>query len=303
LQTIGITGGTGFIGTHLSSSLLEKGYKIIIFTRSIKKSNNRHLVYAHWDAEKSQCDSEALSTLGAMVHLAGAGIADKRWTNDRKKEISDSRIIGTRFLISQLKLHAPACKTFISASATGYYGPDRENLFSFKEDAKPYDDFIAGVCKAWENEANQAPAFLRTVILRFGIVLGKDGGAFQKLAQPVNFGIVPILASGKAITSWIHIDDHCRLIIYALENAKMQGVFNAVSPYPVSNKELMTTIAEIKGGIKIPFHVPAFILKMMLGKMSSEVLKSCTVSADKTIGTGFIFQYAKIEEAIKNLIS
>ncbi len=303
MQTIGITGGTGFIGTHLVASLLERGNNVIIFTRSIKKTGNRQLTYAHWDAARSSIDLDALGKIDAMIHLAGAGIADKRWTANRKREISDSRVTGTRFLVAGLKQHAPNCRTFISASAIGYYGPDRENLVPFKEDNPPCNDFIGQVCRAWENEANQASGFLRTAILRFGIVFGKDGGAFAKFIQPINFGLVPILGSGKAVTSWIHIDDHCKLILSALENDAMQGVYNAVSPHPVSNESLMKTIAKIKGGIKIPFHVPSFVLKMMLGEMSTEILKSCTVNSDKITATGFTFQYPKIEDAIKDLLT
>lgn len=302
LQTIGITGGSGFIGTHLTSLLLENGYRVVIFTRSSKQSNSKNLIYAHWDAERSECDVAILSSVDAMVHLAGASIADKRWSEKRKNDILNSRVIGIRFLVSQLKQHAPNCKTFISASAIGYYGPDYEKSGAFSEDRPAYHDFIGDVCIAWENVANTARAFMRTVILRFGIVLGTDGGAYPKFIQAVKFGLVPILGSGKEVSSWIHISDHCRLILFVLENKAVEGVFNAVAPYPVSNEELMKTIAKTRGGIHISFHIPAFILKIMLGEMSTEILKSCTVSPGKILRAGFTFQYPQIEGAVRELI-
>ncbi len=300
---MGITGGTGFVGTHIANYLLEKGYRVIIFTRSVKPSRNENYTYVHWDVEKAECDIEALSSLDAVIHLAGAGIAEKRWTSKRKNEIVDSRINGTRFLVLQLKLHAPQCQTFIGTSAIGFYGPDRDKLFPFKEDAPAYTDFLGNTCKAWEHETKTATNFMRTVILRFGIVLGKEAGAFPRFSGSTRFGIVPILSSGKQIISWIHIKDICKLISFCLENNKIHGIYNAVTPYAISNKTLMHTIAKIKGGIKIPLYVPAFILKMMLGEMSIEILKSCTVSAEKTLNTGFIFQYPNINDSIKELLN
>jgi uncharacterized protein (TIGR01777 family) len=302
MKTIGITGGTGFVGHHLSYLLQLRGYDVIVFTRKIKDPGTTNLSYSVFDAEKKLADPAIFGKLDAVINLAGAGIADERWTDKRKKEIVDSRVHGTRFLVEQLQKNAPNCKTLISASATGYYGPDGRNELPFIETDAPYDDFLGNTCVAWENETNKAD-FLRTVIFRFGIVLGKESAAFPQFARPMSFGIMPILGSGRQIVSWIHVGDLAEMIVHALENEDLQGPYNAVAPNPVTHKHLMKAVARAKGGFKIPAPVPAFALKIMLGEMSEEVLKSCTVSADHILGSGFQFKYPKIEEAAYAIVS
>ncbi|MBS1687457.1 MAG: TIGR01777 family oxidoreductase [Bacteroidetes bacterium] len=302
MKTIGITGGTGFVGKHLSKLLLSKGYELIIFTRHPKPSEKQNLTYAAWDPEKGTCDANALQKLDAAIHLAGAGIADKRWTETRKQEIVNSRVQGTKFLVSMLRQHAPNCKTLVSASAIGYYGPDRDGTPPFKETNVYYNDFLGNTCYKWEHEARAAEDIMRTIIFRFGIVLGKESGAFPQFAGPQSFGIVPILGSGRQVVSWIEVDDLARMITYALEHTDMKGSYNAVAPNPVTHKTLMKTIARTKGGIKIPIPVPSFALKIALGEMSEEVLKSCTVSAQKIQATGFTFQYDTIDKAVKAIL-
>ena len=303
MKTIGITGGTGFVGKHLTELLLAQNHQVIIFSRKPATSSIAGVRYAHWDAEQKTCDTHALNQLDAIVHLAGAGIADKRWTDSRKKEIVNSRVDGTHFLVEQIKLHAPDCQTLISASATGFYGPDMPGKPPFSESAKPYADFLGNTCKAWEDAAHGADAALRTVILRFGIVLGQESGAFPQFERPMNFGIMPILGNGTQMVSWIEVDDLARLILFCIDNVQCRGVYNAVSPNPVTHVDLMRTIAAIKGGLKIPVPAPAFALKIMLGEMSVEVLKSCTVSAQKTLATGFSFRYPEISGAVKAILN
>lgn len=302
MQTIGITGGTGFVGHHLSLQLRAEGHNVIIFTRSSKKFNESQLSYAHWDPEQKQCDITALGKLDAMVNLAGANIAGKRWTPERKKEIIDSRVDGTRFLVQMLQIHAPNCKTLLCASATGFYGPDREGLTPFTEEAPPYPDFLGEVCRRWEEASEDAAHFLRRVIVRFGIVLGKEAGAFLEFEKPTRMGVVPILGNGQQMVCWIHVDDLVRMIIFLLNEDSLYGIYNGVAPIPVSNKRLMKAIAQEKGGIKIPLYVPSFALKMMLGEMSVEVLKSAAVSAEKILRTGFSFKYPNIEKAVHDLL-
>lgn len=304
MKTIGITGGTGFIGMHLTTALTSKGYDVVIFSRSpIKGKKTEHVQYAMWDGEGKKADREALLKIDAMVNLAGAGIAEKRWTDSRKEEIANSRIKGTRFLVHELKASAPNCKVLISASGIGYYGPDRPGFISFREDMTHYTDFLAMVCEQWENEAKAAQELMRTVILRFGIVLGKESGAFPQFEKSTNYGVVSILGTGKQIQSWIHVEDLCSMIIYNLEHEKNKGVYNAVAPHPVSNKDLMKTIGKYKKGLALPIYVPQSALKLALGEMSIEVLKSCTASADKILQSGFAFQYPDIDAAVKQLLS
>jgi uncharacterized protein (TIGR01777 family) len=214
----------------------------------------------------------------------------------------DSRAAGTDFVIAKLIAHAPACKTFISASATGFYGPDQPGKIPFTETAPFYNDFLGDTCRQWEAASQKAAAFARTVIFRIGIVLGKEGGAFPQFARPLSFGIMPILGGGSQVVSWIEVDDLARLILYAVENEQISGTYNAVAPTPVTQKQLMQAIAHVKGGLAIPAPAPAFVLKIMLGEMSVEVLKSCTVSSQKTLVTGFKFKYPEIDGAVRGLL-
>lgn len=305
MQTIGITGGTGFVGHHLAEKLIDMGFQVVVFTRDVHKSNhNKNIKFSYWSPTDKKFDMTYLKDIDAVVHLAGAGVADKRWTAIRKKEIVDSRILGTSFLIEKLKEHAPNCKTFIAASAIGFYGPDKiENKTAFEESANYFPDFLGSTCAAWEKESMQAAKIMRTTILRFGIVLGKDHGAFPQFAMPQNFGVKPILGSGKQIISWIHIEDICNAIIWALKGENMHGIYNAVAPNPVSQKQLMDAIDQHKKGFRIPIPVPSFMLKIGLGEMSIEVLKSTTVSADKISKAGFEFKFPTIDKAVADLMS
>jgi uncharacterized protein (TIGR01777 family) len=304
MSTVGITGGTGFIGKHLVNLLQSKGHQPVIFSRNPgDQKGSPGVNYAKWNPEKNEIDIAAMQNLDAIIHLAGAGIADKRWTKARKKEIVASRVDGTRFVIEQLRQYAPKCKTFIAASAIGFYGPDRAGVGPFTEDTAAYTDYLAKTCLLWENESNKAAAAMRTVIIRIGIVLGKEGGAFPQFAQPMSFGIMPILGSGRQMVSWINVDDLAGIMVYALEQVQMNGTYNGAAPNPVNHKQLMHAIAKAKGGLKIPVPVPAFALKIMLGEMSGEVLKSCTVSDGKTIAAGYAFKYTNINACVKAVLN
>ncbi len=303
MKTIGITGGTGFVGQHLKALLLKNGYKVIIFTTgSTKKAEEFHVTYANWNPEKGTIDQEAMRQISAMVHLAGAGIADKRWTSARKKEIVDSRVKGTEFLVAQLKQYAVFCETFVCASATGFYGEDKGGQ-PFTEDAQPATDFLGETCRQWEEAAHKAEGSFKTAILRFGIVLGKESGAFAEFVKPMKFNIVPILGSGRQMVSWIEVNDLARLILFAIENKQFEGIYNAVTPGAVSHKAMMKTIALHKMSLAITVPVPAILLKLMLGEMSTEILKSCHVSAKKTLASGFTFYTPDLVNAVVEILS
>lgn len=297
MAIIGITGGSGFVGRSLTAKLARDGNEVIIFTRNPKPIKG----FAHWDANKGEIDREALGKLDAVVHLAGAGVADKRWTAARKKEIYDSRISGTRFLVEALRKHAPNCRTLVSASAVGYYGESKTNAF-FTEDAPPASDFLGRTCVDWEAEAQKAEDFCRVVMLRTGIVLGKGGGALPELTKTFPLRIAPILGNGKQWVSWIHLADLIGLYDFVLENKQISGPFNAVAPQPVTHRMLMNALVKAKGGAFLKIPVPAFILKLALGEMSVEVLKSCGVSSEKSIRAGYDFQFSDITGAAKNLL-
>lgn len=302
METIGITGGTGFVGRHLTALLLSKGYKVVIFTRNPeKKKAHNSIEYSYWVPSQNRCDHTALKKLDAVVHLSGTPI-NKRWTTQVKRDIVSSRVHDTKFLVTQLKREAPKCKTFIAASGIGYYGADKGSA-PFTETDAPANDFLGDTCVQWEYESMEAANRMRTIIYRFGLVMGKEDGAFPRFAKPASFGILPILGTGNQVMSWIHIDDLANLLLFGINNREMNGVYNAVSPEPISQKDLMKTIAAAKGGIKIPTPVPEAALKLLLGEMSIEVLKSATVSASKLLDTGFKFQYPEIEPAVKAILT
>lgn len=305
MQTVLITGGTGLVGKALTLHLSQKGYNVIILTRSIKESNlsSDKISYAVWDVKKKIIDIAAVQKADFIIHLAGAGVVDKRWTEKYKQEIQDSRVKSAELIIDTLKNHPHSVKAIISASGIGWYGPDPDAGFNgFKETDKAYSDFLAQTCVLWEKSIEPAEALgIRVVKLRTGIVLSKDGGAFPEFKKTLQFGIASILGSGKQMVSWLHIEDLCRLYTYAIENS-LEGSYNAVTSSPVSNKQLILQIAaQLRGKFFIPMHVPGFILKIVLGGSSIEVLKSTTVNNEKIKATGFIFLYPTIEAALKEL--
>lgn len=307
MSTILITGGTGLIGSALSNTLTDKGHKVIILTRSQKHSDDNNISYALWNVKSQKISENAVSAADYIIHLSGAGVADKRWTSDRKKEIVESRTQGSALLVKALQQVPNKVKAVISASGIGWYGKDENRppkKKAFTEEMRADKEFLGETCRMWEESIQPVKEIgKRLVKLRIGIVLSNDGGALSEFKKPVKFGIAGVLGSGKQMMSWIHIEDLCRMFIYAIENESMQGVYNAVAPTPVRNKELTLMLAQkMKGRFFVDMHVPAFVLKTMLGEMSTEVLKSATVSAEKIRAAGFAFLYPSIEAALENLI-
>lgn len=304
MGVIGITGGTGLIGRHIVPLLTEQGHNVIIFSRNPERNTKTAQVcYALYDAANNRIDTAAIGSIDAMLHLAGESVAAKRWTPQQKQEILNSRVQGTRMLTDALAAHAPNCKVFIASSAIGYYGPDTVPAKPFEEDSKPATDFLGDTCRQWEAAIATAPAHIRTVLLRTGIVLAKEGGAFPEYIKAMPVRVLPVIGNGKQIVSWIHVADMARMFVYALHTQTMQGAYNAVAPRPASCTALMHAIGAASGKTMFYPNVPAGILKIMLGEMSIEVLKSCTVSAQKILEQGFKFQYPSVDEACVQLLS
>jgi uncharacterized protein (TIGR01777 family) len=304
MATVLITGGTGLIGTALTKALVQKGYEVIILSRSRKSSIQKNISYAVWDVNSQTIDEEAVKRTDYIVHLAGANVGEKRWTDERKKEIVDSRVDSGRLLVKALSEIPNKVKAIISSSAMGYYGPDAEtpNPKPFVETDPPHNDFLATTVVQWEAAIEPVKNLeKRLVLFRTGIVLSNEGGAYKEFKKPLQFGLASILGSGKQTVSWIHIDDLVRLYIEAIENEKYNGVYNAVAPNPVSNKELIKEIARQTRKLHITANVPSAVLKMALGEMSIEVLKSTTVSSGKVQKEGFQFLYPTIQNAVKKL--
>ena len=303
-----ITGGTGLVGKALTKHLTDKGYDVIILTRQLPNAVTKadKISYALWDVKQQTIDADAVQKATCIIHLAGAGVMDKKWDDAYKKEIQDSRIKSSGLLIKALQNNANNIKTMVSASAIGWYGADKagsKNKKGFIETDKPSPDFLGETCRLWEESIEPATSLNRRLVkLRTGIVLSNDGGAFAEFKKTLRFGVAGILGNGKQVTSWIHIDDLCRMYIAAMENENLSGVYNAVAPAPVTNKELMLLLAKkMKGKFFIPMHVPAFMLKLILGERSIEILKSAYVSCNKIKQTGFTFLYPSAEAALEEL--
>jgi uncharacterized protein (TIGR01777 family) len=302
METVVITGGTGMIGTALSSLLESKGYKIIILSRK-KHASRGNVSYAGWDVNKSFIDANAVCSADHIVHLAGAGIADKRWTEKRKKEIVDSRVNSSKLIVRTLTENQNNVKTVVSASGIGWYGPDVKGKKAFVESDPPASDFLGNVCVAWEQGISPVEAMgKRLVILRTAPVLATQGGAFKEFVNPMNFGIAPILSSGKQVMSWIHIDDICRLYLAAIEMKNLSGVYNAAAPETITNKELILRTARARKRPFIPIHVPEFVLKIMVGELRVEVLKSTTVDDSKIRSAGYNFIFPTVDAALNDLV-
>jgi uncharacterized protein (TIGR01777 family) len=312
MATILITGGTGLVGKRLTEMLLEKGHSVIIMSREKKASQQEHVFYAVWNVEKQVIDVDAVRKADYIIHLAGAAVVEKRWNDARKKEIVDSRTKSSALIVKALKENTNQVKAVISASAIGWYGADslspalskREGVKGFHEEDKPATDFLGETCRLWEESIEPVTQLAKRLVkLRIGIVLAKEGGVLKEFMNPIKFGVAAILGSGKQMISWIHIDDLCSMFIKAMEDNNMRGSYNAVAPTPVSNKQLTLSLAEkMRGKFFIPVHAPTFALKIALGEMSIEVLKSTTVSSDKIKRAGYHFMYPALDDALNNLL-
>jgi len=311
MPNILITGGTGLIGTALSRMLLEKGYTVTLLSRNSRKGRSTQpveprLQMAHWDLQAQTIDSEAILQADYIIHLAGAGVADKRWSKKRKKEIVESRTAGSALIVRALQETPNKVQAVISASAIGWYGADPSipNPAPFEETAPADEEFLGEACRLWENSITPVAAISkRLVILRTGIVLSREGGALTEFKKPVKMGIAAILGSGKQMISWIHVEDLCRLFLQAVEHPDWSGIYNAVAPRPIDNRSLTMELAgRLKGKYFVPVYIPSFLLKIMLGEMSIEVLKSATVSAKKIRIAGFQFLYPSIQSALEELL-
>jgi len=304
MATVLITGGTGMIGTALTKVLVQKNHEVIVLSRDKKNSSQKNISYAVWNVNNGSIEEEAIRKADYIVHLAGANVAQKRWTIKRKKEIVGSRVDSGILLVKALTEIPNKVKAVVSSSAIGFYGPDPEvpNPRPFVETDSSFDDFLATTVVEWENAIEPVKDLAkRLVVFRTGIVLSNEGGAYKEFKKPLKFGIASVLGSGKQIVSWIHIDDLVRMYMEAIENINLNGVYNAVAPNPVSNEQLIQEIERQTKGFHITAKVPSFVLKTILGEMSIEVLKSTTVSPEKVEAEGFRFLYPTIQDAVKNL--
>jgi uncharacterized protein (TIGR01777 family) len=293
-----LTGGTGLLGTHLTKTLLDKGYEVSHLSRT--QGNNPDVKTYLWDVAKGEIDENSIIGVDTIVHLAGAGVVDERWSDERKQELIDSRTKSIGLIYQVLRKKNHIVNSVISASATGFYGDRGAEVLTEESDSG--SDFLADVCIKWEAAVDNGKELgLRIVKFRTGIVLDKNGGALPQLANPVKWGVGSPLGSGKQWMPWIHWRDVVKMYIYGIENAALSGVYNMTGPNPVTNKQLTKAVAT---QLHKPFwapNVPVFVLKLILGEMRIAVLESAKTSSKKIEDTGFKFDYPQLSGALKDI--
>ncbi|MCD8434757.1 TIGR01777 family oxidoreductase [Tenacibaculum dicentrarchi] len=284
-----ITGGTGLVGKQLQQVFKELNIDVAILSRNPKKENE-----FKWDISKKYIDKKALKNITHIIHLAGAGIADKRWTIQRKEIIINSRVAAANLLFDKIKELNIPLKGFISASGIGYYGAVTSGQI-FTETDVPQNDFISKVCIAWEKSANQFNTLnIPVTILRTGVVLSKFGGALSRINTPL---FLASLGSGTQYMPWIHIDDLCNLYIKATQKNEFTGIYNAVAPEHQTNKSFTKTLGKTIKKPMLFLNAPAFVLKFILGEMACILLKGSRVSAKKT-AKKYAFKYPDLKSAL-----
>jgi uncharacterized protein (TIGR01777 family) len=295
-----ITGASGLIGKHISNLLFENNFEVIHLVR--KKNSTSKFEQFIWNVKENFIEIEALKKADCIIHLAGEGIADKPWTTARKKEIIDSRVLGTDFLLKNLSSINKKLDVFVAASAIGFYGLNPINK-PFEETDKHDSGFLGDCCYQWEKASSNAIDLCdRFSIIRIGIVLANEGGALPKLLQPIKYYIGSALGSGKQTMPWIHIEDLCRMFLEVLVNTSIKGIYNAVSPNSVSNNELTKEVAKVLERPLILPNAPEFIIKLIFGELSQVVLNGAPVSAKKICETGFQFKFPKLNSALTDLL-
>ena len=293
-----ITGASGFIGQSLVEKLRERDHHVRFLTRGNPTQENQF----HWNPKEEYIDDKAFENLDAIIHLAGANIS-KRWRKKYKKELFESRINTANLLKKYCQKNNIHLKAFISASGVNCYGTFTSNQILHEDSGVLKNDYLAKLCTEWEQAADQfADLSDRVVCLRTALVLGKDGGAFPLLKNITDINLAAAIGSGKQWMNWIHLEDLIDLYVFALEKPTINGKYNAVADDIPTNKIFMKTLARTLCKFFISVHVPAFLVKLMMGEMSTIILRGSRVSNKKIKSAGFDFQYSKLQKALKTLI-
>lgn len=295
MKKVAIGGGTGLVGSRLSDILMDMGYQVSQLSRQADQDG--WLKKVNWDVANQELDPQELEGFDYIINLAGAGIADEAWTDERIKIIKESRTLSNQLLKDTIEKLDSKPKLFISASAVGYYGFSTSEKIYTEED-EPGKDLLSEICVEWEESADQiSDCGVEVAKIRIGVVISDEGGALPKMEEPVRWGVGAPLGSGKQYMPWIHIDDLCNMFVHLIEN-ELGGVYNGVSPYPVTNKEFTYTLAEVLDKHIILPKVPSFALRLFMGGRANLVLEGSRISAEKILKTGFKFTYPKIKEAL-----
>lgn len=300
MKKILIAGGSGLIGNELVNKLKSKKHETIILSRNKQKVDNKTIFY--WNPDQNEIDFKAFENVDTIINFSGENISTKRWTNSQKLKIEKSRTKSTNLLFETVKNNNFPVKTYISASAIGFYGTYNSDKI-FTENDVCGTDFLASICEKWENSANQISKIVeRTIIFRTGVVFCKKAGAFPKLIESLKFRIIAILGNGKQQVPFIHIDDLVEMYVFAIENNQINGIYNTVSPSQNSNLEIMNEIQNQSKFWTFKIFIPSFFMKIIFGEMASILLYGSKVSSEKIQKSGFQFKFSSLENTIGNLL-
>ncbi|ANF52347.1 epimerase [Chryseobacterium glaciei] len=298
-EVVLITGANGMVAQELSKKL-EKEYSVRFLTRKKQRAND-----FEWNIKNGTIDESAFENISHIIHLAGANISEKRWTDERKKELISSRVDSAKLLLDTLRKKNIKLKSFISASGINYYGTiTTEKIYT--EDDSPGNDFLSEVVVLWERstddfkEQNLAE---RVVKIRTAVVLSEKEGALKKMLPTINLGIGSPLGNGKQYMPWIHVKDICSIYEFALKNSNIEGAYNANSPQHTTNENLTKKIAEVvKKPLFMP-NVPSFVLKLIFGELADALLEGSRASSQKIQNAGFQFEFPDLKAALEDLLN
>jgi len=298
--TILITGGTGLVGRTLIPRLINSGYNVRILTRGNAGIDNTESF--KWNIKEGFIEPGAVEGVDHIIHLAGENIGKGYWTKSRKKKILYSRVFPVRLLFDFVEKKNPELKSFISASATGYYGALTSDHIYIETDP-PADDFAARVCIRWEEAAGLfRSGGYRTTIVRTGLVLSKEEGILSRILPTVNMFFSPLLGKGNHYLPWIHIDDLCGIYLKIIDDTDLDGIYNAVAPGPVNYHSFIKTLSLVKNRKVLMPPTPEWPWKIIFGEKASILLQGSRVSADRIVKAGYAFNYPDLKPALKNLL-
>lgn len=296
MKKVVISGSSGFVGQHLMPALKKKGYAIVKLVRRTPESEHEFF----WDPDNGQLDPSVFEGAEAVINLSGENIMAARWSDSFKKKLEDSRLKSTNLLVEAISKAKVPPKSFINASAIGYYS--QKVPTPADEDTAAGKDFLAKLSEKWEEAALNAQKYSRVVLIRIGVVLGKEGGALQKMLTPFKIGLGGVVASGKQYMSWIDIDDLVSIFIFAIDKETLTGPVNAVSPNVVTNKEFTKTLGKVLSRPTL-FPLPGFAAKLLFGEVADAVLiHGRHVVPKKLIDSEFTFDYPYLEQSLKHLL-
>jgi uncharacterized protein (TIGR01777 family) len=299
-KNILITGGTGLLGKILTKELQNQGHQVSILSRNPDKVKNVKAFY--WDVEKQEIDESCLQGIDTIVHLAGEGIADKKWTPKRKKEIIDSRVDSIQLLYSLIAKNDTTVKSIVSASAVGFYGNRADEILT--EESPKGTGFLSDSCGFWEEAVDKGNELgLRVIKLRIGLLLTPKGGVLEPFKLMVKTFSAMKFGSGKQWFPWVHATDLVGMFAWAVNNSQFEGVYNATAPSPVTNTEFTKTLAKVMNRPFWPFQIPVFLLKIALGERKELLLMSNRTDSQKIQDAGYRFKYTDLKKALEDVTS